>query len=301
MNIELMNIFMEFHEKSPLVMTDSNGYLSWMNISFKTSFPAVLTSGNNNLVNNFAVAFEEGSEKIFSGISSRLFKCTTLFSGNAEVYSGIAISDGNEILYCFNSSLVSDVDLTERISVINMELAALSRELVKKKKDIEDANQRAVNLLRTDHLTGCGNGRYFFERLEEFCSRYTRYRDKTFCVVFADLNEFRKINETFGHDMGDKVLIMFSEAIRKVIRKEDVFARIGGDEFAMIIECGKEKDCSHFIDKLRTATSTIKLPGTDHVVSSSFGFVFSEGFVEPSKMMREADEMLYIDKNRISS
>ena len=69
----------------------------------------------------------------------------------------------------------------------------------------------------------------------------------------------------------------------------------------MIIECGKEKDCSHFIEKLRLATSTINLPGIDHEVSSSFGYIFSEGFVEPGKIMKDADERLYIDKNRISS
>ncbi|MBN1624253.1 MAG: GGDEF domain-containing protein [Clostridia bacterium] len=301
MNNELLNIFMEFHEKSPLVATDSNGYLTWLNISFKTAFPAIFSTGNNSIYNNFAIVFEDGTEKVYSDITSRLFKCTSLFSGNKEVYSGIAISGGGETLFCFNTGLIDETDIIERISVVNMELAALSRELAKKKKEIEEANQRANNLLRTDFLTGCGNRRYFYERLEEFCSRFIRNRSNTFCVVFADLNKFKEINDKFGHDIGDQALILFSESMRKVIRKEDVFARIGGDEFAMIIECGNEKDCSHFIEKLRMTTSTIKLPGTEHVISSSFGFVFSEGFVEPAKIMKDADEMLYADKNRINS
>ena len=193
MNNDLLSIFTEFHEKSPLMITDSNGFFSWMNLSFKTLFPAVLTSVNNNIFNNFAIVFEEGSEKTYSEISSKLYKCTTLFTGNNEVYSGIAISDSNETLYCFNTGLIEDTDIIERISVVNMELAALSRELAKKKKDLEDANLRANNLLRTDFLTGCGNRRYFYERLDEFCSRYTRSKNNTFCVVFADLNKFKEI------------------------------------------------------------------------------------------------------------
>jgi|GEM_PF-2247269 len=298
---ELFAIFNEFHEKSPMVITDSNGTQTWMNVAFRSMFPAVLTSANNNIYANFAVSLDEESKREYSGITSQIFTCSTLFSSKYGTYSGIAISDGYDTLYSFNSGILDDSDIIERISVVNMEMASLSRELAKKNNEIQEANQRANNLLRTDFLTGCGNRRYFSERLEEFCARYNRDNSRMFCVVFADLNKFKYINDTFGHDTGDKALTLFADSIRRFIRKEDVFARIGGDEFAMIIECNDDKDCERFVEKLRTLTSTIKLPESDHALSSGYGFARPEGAANAEKLMKTADERLYADKNRIIS
>lgn len=94
---------------------------------------------------------------------------------------------------------------------------------------------------------------------------------------------------------------MFAHAICNVIRTEDVFARMGRDEFSMIIECKNESECRTFVDKLRTVTSEIEIPDDNHHLSSSYGYVFVEEPADPEKLLKDADDYLYIDKNRISN
>ena len=301
MNHELMIAFFMSHEKAPIVITDHDNSVIWMNDAFIKAFPTMKNENLKYLNQSFEFYPDESSIIHNSYIKTQEFKCIDISMKSKSMLSGVLISDGIETLYCFESDIITEQEIVEKISVVNMELASVSRELSRKNREVEDANNRANDLLRTDFLTGCGNRRYFIERLEEFCSRYTRNNEHTFCVVFADLNKFKHINDTFGHDVGDVALKMFSDSMLKVIRKEDVFARIGGDEFAMIIECDSTKACEHFIDKLRMATTTIKLPEINHPISSSFGYVFSKESVDSTTLMKEADERLYADKNRIIS
>jgi len=301
LNHELLEMLIKNFDESPMVMAMADGSVTWYNEAFKRAFPVFEKSARRLLTQELEFLYDDSSSAILGRFTSRTFKCIRLSSRNKALVEGISITDQKETLYRFKPNLISGDEIIEKISVVNMELASVSRELSRKNREIEESNKRINQLLRTDFLTGCGNRRYFTERLEEFCSRYTRDNNKKFCVIFADLNKFKHINDTYGHDMGDVALKMFSDSIRKIIRLEDVFARIGGDEFAMIIECSGERDCRRFIDKLRVASSSIRLPGTEHQLSSSFGYVVSEGTVDAQGLMKEADEYLYIDKNKIIS
>ncbi|MDP2168292.1 MAG: sensor domain-containing diguanylate cyclase [Thermodesulfovibrionales bacterium] len=98
------------------------------------------------------------------------------------------------------------------------------------------ASEKAAleKLAITDFLTGVYNIRYFYHRLDDEFARHQRYNTPLSCIMF-DLDYFKKINDTFGHRVGDIVLREFAQLVRRHTRKNDVFARYGGEEFILLL------------------------------------------------------------------
>lgn len=86
-----------------------------------------------------------------------------------------------------------------------------------------------------DPVTGLRNRRYFEERLTEELGRLARYPEKTGSVLVVDLDDFKAVNDTYGHLMGDQILREAAELMSQTLRLEDVCCRFGGDEFAVIL------------------------------------------------------------------
>ena len=105
--------------------------------------------------------------------------------------------------------------------------AFLYENLAKERSDLE-------RLAITDYLTGIYNVRYFYSRLDEEFSRAERHRMPLCCMMF-DIDNFKKINDTYGHRAGDVILREFAQLVREHTRKSDVFARYGGEEFIMLL------------------------------------------------------------------
>jgi diguanylate cyclase (GGDEF)-like protein len=105
--------------------------------------------------------------------------------------------------------------------------AFLYENLSKERSDLE-------RLAITDYLTGIYNVRYFYNRLDEEFSRAERHRMPLCCMMF-DIDNFKKINDTYGHRAGDMILREFAQLVRDHTRKSDVFARYGGEEFIMLL------------------------------------------------------------------
>lgn len=118
------------------------------------------------------------------------------------------------------------------------------------------SQKRLENELReltvTDHLTGLANRRYFFKRAnEEFLRIKRRYH--SFCVIMLDMDNFKKINDNWGHDAGDVVLKEAALAWSKELRAQDVLARIGGEEFAILLPDTHIKDALVTAKRLEAA------------------------------------------------
>lgn len=101
-------------------------------------------------------------------------------------------------------------------------------------EQIEDEKNRLEELAITDYLTGIYNIRYFYHRSIEEFSRCERYNLPASCMML-DIDHFKKINDTYGHKVGDKVLKEFAQVLKKGIRKSDVLARYGGEEFILLL------------------------------------------------------------------
>jgi len=109
----------------------------------------------------------------------------------------------------------------------------------------------------TDHLTGIYNRRYFQQKIEEEIKRAKRYGN-ALSVIMIDIDFFKKINDTHGHNVGDEVLVEYSKLIKSYLRDVDVFCRIGGEEFMIILPYATEEDAQIIAEKLRQEIETHK-------------------------------------------
>ena len=94
------------------------------------------------------------------------------------------------------------------------------------------ALKKSLELARSDYLTTAINSRFFYELLALEINRFQRHQ-RPFTVLYFDLDNFKAVNDRFGHKVGDEVLVTVASSIRNVIRKSDFVARLGGDEFAV--------------------------------------------------------------------
>ncbi len=104
----------------------------------------------------------------------------------------------------------------------------------------------------TDLLTGIGNRRYFVFRGSQEIQRARRLR-KELCLALIDLDRFKMINDNYGHKSGDMVLQQFTEVIQKCMRHEDVFARLGGEEFSVLLPHTSSDDGLRIVERMRMA------------------------------------------------
>ncbi len=123
-----------------------------------------------------------------------------------------------------------------------------------------------------DHLTGLYNRRYFESYLENEINNVKKSGVMS-ALVYLDLDRFKYVNDTAGHDVGDKTLVDLSQMINKSLRKFDIVARIGGDEFALILKNVDAGTAVRISDKIRVSLSKLKIQHKDKLyhVNASFG------------------------------
>lgn len=149
---------------------------------------------------------------------------------------------------------------------------------------------------RTDYLTGAMNVRSFHDAAQREIDRSIRYRHP-FTVAFIDIDNFKIINDTFGHTFGDKVLSAISHNIQRNLRKTDMIARVGGDEFAILLP---EVDA----DTARLAISKIQQKLMGEMLENKWPVTFSIGVItlkapqlSVDEVLGMADKMMYSVKN----
>jgi two-component system cell cycle response regulator len=119
----------------------------------------------------------------------------------------------------------------------------------------------------TDHLTGLANRRRFERQLDREVARSTRY-GHTFCLLILDIDNFKRVNDTFGHDAGDETLRRLGKAIQEETRGIDVASRIGGDEFAIILPETELEAGIEVAERLKKAISSVQIPAVVQVTAS---------------------------------
>ncbi|MDP9377227.1 MAG: diguanylate cyclase [Actinomycetota bacterium] len=141
-----------------------------------------------------------------------------------------------------------------------------------------------------DSLTGCLNHGAFQDRLREEISRAERNRTPL-ALVLMDLNEFKAINDCFGHLAGDALLRGVADALRESVRPYDKVARYGGDEFALLLPNTDEDTARRVLDRALAAVARVELPGKARV-SASAGLAQRRPNDDPSSMIERADTAL---------
>lgn len=154
-------------------------------------------------------------------------------------------------------------------------------------KELESSNEKLLKLSITDGLTDVYNHKYIVSRLEEECSRAERY-DEDLAVVLFDLDNFKKVNDTHGHQVGDIVLMEVAKTIKKVLRESDLVGRYGGEEFLIILPNTNREEAYHVADKIRKEIEALTFKIENFKITISGGVSMYTHF-DFSQMIREAD------------
>ncbi len=165
---------------------------------------------------------------------------------------------------------------------------------------LKTANQKMENLALFDSLTGLANRRLFVDRLQHAIAGNARHK-KRCALFFLDLDKFKRINDTLGHQAGDELLLVIAERLRSCVRKQDTVARLGGDEFTILLEDIQDTDKIANIAKLILSSlkQPIKLGKHEIIVSTSIGITLTPDDSDCSEtLMRNADLALYMAKDR---
>lgn len=161
------------------------------------------------------------------------------------------------------------------------------------------AQQIALERLASyDPLTSLPNRILLADRLKQSMAQCQRHQ-QLLAVAFIDLDGFKQVNDIYGHEVGDKLLVTISNRMKAALREGDTLARIGGDEFiAVLTELNVFEDCESVIERLLTASSEpISIDDKTFSVSASIGVtLFPEDSVDADILMRHADHAMYTAK-----
>jgi diguanylate cyclase len=187
--------------------------------------------------------------------------------------------------------------LLQEIDRVISSNTALKAELAKTKEGLEMHKQQVESLktaVRIDSLTQLANRVYFDEKLMEMIRLRRRYEDP-FSLLMIDVDNFKQINDTFGHQAGDRILKGVAFKLKSSLRESDFLARIGGDEFAAIIIKGGGEEAVEIGLKLCAILkeNRFRLDGNDFRVTISVGVAEAGAKDTPASLLKRADGALY--------
>lgn len=165
--------------------------------------------------------------------------------------------------------------------------------------ELKHAHQVATQAAMTDELTGLKNRRAFFERAEQLFS-YCKRQQQPVSVVVLDIDLFKQINDTHGHQIGDEVLRCVGALLQSTFRESDVSGRIGGEEFALMLPEASAEEADRIAQELREAIQALNVrdaAGQRLAVSASLGVACARGDESLLGAINRADKAMYFAKS----
>jgi diguanylate cyclase (GGDEF)-like protein/PAS domain S-box-containing protein len=182
------------------------------------------------------------------------------------------------------------LDLTESEDSNSIELSADFRDISERKL----AEEQLRELAHKDSLTGLSNRHTFIELLEH-AIQVSKRDKKTIAVLFIDVDGFKFINDSYGHETGDELLIQFAYRMKESLRNSDHVARMGGDEFTVLLEdVNTKNEVAKVAEKLLTELSRPYFCcGNSCHVTASIGCAFYHDELDANQLIRNADQAMY--------
>jgi diguanylate cyclase (GGDEF)-like protein len=156
---------------------------------------------------------------------------------------------------------------------------------------------REKEAARIDALTQISNRRAFSELAGAEIKRAARYGGRL-TVAYLDLDDFKQVNDRFGHDTGDRVLVLTAQAIRNCLRVNDIVARLGGDEFVVLFPQMDPRDAEVILRKLEAQVTAVMRQGPWPVTASIGAATFEKPPASVEQMVKLVDELMYSAKSR---
>jgi len=199
----------------------------------------------------------------------------------------------NKMLNMLQSQQREIVQHDQQLVNIN---ASLESTVKKRTEQLEDTNKQLLNLANTDPLTNIHNRRSFFNIGQQLLALAKR-NNQSLTVMMCDIDYFKKINDTYGHATGDEILIAFAKNIQALLRDSEVFARIGGEEFAIIVNNSNIRNSLILANRIHKSITTIKVldeqqKNIHFTISIGLG-IAEEHDTTIDNALQRADEKLY--------
>lgn len=185
--------------------------------------------------------------------------------------------------------------LNAQVIELNLELAEVQRTLARANRALQANEERLQQLSITDPLTGLANRRHLMDFLSQAWLRSQRF-ESTFSVIMADIDFFKKINDQYGHHQGDVVLKAVAAQMQAMVRKVDLVARFGGEEFVIVLQEASLDAAVELAQRLRQATSELQFEGIPSAVTCSYGVAQMAPDNNVDQLLKQADEALYHSK-----
>ncbi|MFC5406189.1 diguanylate cyclase domain-containing protein [Cohnella soli] len=229
--------------------------------------------------------------------SSHAVGVLKVISGRPNAFSSRDIETLQLLSLALGSELGKQITYDDKIRVLNdyEELLVQLRAEIERREKLES---ELIQLTERDILTGLLNRRGFSDRIEGWINRASR-EEGLFGVFYLDLNKFKQCNDTYGHEVGDLVLVEFANRIKRAVRDSDLIARVGGDEFVVAAWLQNGNDGLLQVAKRLTGQleSPMQLKGLQLLMSTSVGCTqWTEGKTE-LELIRAADESMYLAKS----
>lgn len=199
-----------------------------------------------------------------------------------------SINPYNEILIwgMFSATSLSFAFICNSVSELRNKLRLQKKELLNAFSDIQKISV-------TDELTSIYNRRYAINFMSNKKIKADKGLDK-FIVCMIDIDHFKKINDTYGHDVGDIVLKSFSREVNHLIRNDDCFARFGGEEFLLVLSHIDLKIAKEVVYRIMTKIQNITIPDyPDLKITVSIGIVEYQKGMLIEELLKESDKLLY--------
>jgi len=203
----------------------------------------------------------------------------------------------NKIRKLYKEKNTSETDAYDEMSKLNNELTNARRELIKKNYELEDLNLKLEQLSIKDSLTDLFNRRYLYTIIPEVTQRSKRL-GRPCSIILIDINNFKKVNDTMGHDTGDFLLIHLANCMKNSFRiGQDTIVRFGGDEFLILLEASNYNDSLLALERLNL------LYNEDAKGTSLAAGIFEISPLEIqddfSDYLKKVDELMYIEKEKM--
>ncbi|MEP6925146.1 MAG: EAL domain-containing protein [Pyrinomonadaceae bacterium] len=181
------------------------------------------------------------------------------------------------------------------------QLAGLLAEQERISEALRQSKERFQHAALHDNLTGLANRAQLFERLRALLEINQSDSTKGFSLLFFDLDRFKNVNDSLGHEVGDKLLVVAGQYLQKTIRQDDLVARLGGDEFAIVLNGMTEVGHAFsFAERIRQMfSSPFRIDGQQVFTGISIGIVLSssDDYQTPEEILRDADMAMYHAKS----
>lgn len=159
-------------------------------------------------------------------------------------------------------------------------------------KQLRENEAKILELMMTDWLTGVANRRHLDERLQSELDRVRRYGN-TLSVIMTDLDNFKRVNDTYGHIKGDEVINIFTGVMVDCIRSADFVARFGGEEFLIMVPETKLPGAKLLAERIRMEMEAKNIEGIPHPITASFGVIEARGDDVVEDILKRVDQTLY--------